>query len=176
MQLDARSIESDLSERDGETAMQKRIFLLVAMWMFPVGVLAQTSTPPVKMGLWQTSQTSTVSGIGQLHTIVMQSCFTPEGWTNFFKSMQRDDHCTFIHMKQTSTSLTADVACRSSDSNSTGHFDVSFVSPEKMRGKAHGQVVSQMHPEPMVFDTKFESTYLGADCKGVSPDSAKIIR
>lgn len=156
--------------------MQKRIFFIVAMLVFPVAMLAQTSTPPVKMGLWQTTQTSTIVGMGQMPTIVTQSCFTQAGWTNLFKSMQHDHNCTFLHMRQTSTSLTTDMACTSGDGHSTTHLDVSFVSSEKIHGKAHGEMTSSQQPQPIVFDTAFDSVYKGADCRGVSPDSARIIR
>jgi hypothetical protein len=155
--------------------MQKRMFFLMAMWMFPVGMLAQTSTPPVKMGLWQTTDTSTISGMGQMPVIVTQSCFTQAGWQNVFKSMQHDDHCTFTSMKQTATTFTADMACSSGDSSSTTHFDVKFVSTERIQGEAHGQMLSPHWPQPMNFEAHFESVFQGADCKGVSPDRARVI-
>lgn len=156
--------------------MQKRIFFLVAMLVFPVAMLAQTSTPPVKMGLWQTTQTSTIAGMGQLPRIVMQSCFTQAEWKNFFKNMQQDHNCTITHMHQTATSMTADMACHSGDSNSTSHVEVSFVSPEEMHGKVHGEITSPKQPQPMVFDSEFDSVYKGADCQGISPHSPRIIR
>ena len=177
--------------------MQKQICFAVAMlWIFGVAV-AQISEPPVKMGLWQTTNTSTMTGIqippdvaarlqamgrplpsmGQPHTTVVQSCLTPEKWKNMFSDMQRDRECQFTNVHQASDSFSADIACKSADGryNSTGHIEANFPSTEKMHGKAHMETIMQSQPQPIVADMSFDSVYQGADCQGISPDSPKVI-
>jgi hypothetical protein len=175
--------------------MKKGICFVVAILAFSSAMLAQTATPPVKMGLWQTTNVGTVSGIqippdvaarlqamgrplptmGQPHTSVVQSCLTPESWKKMFADMQQDHDCTFTHQQQSSTGLSADMACKSDRGRSTGHVDMSFVSSEKMHGKAHIEVITERQPNPIVMDMHFDSVYQGADCQGVTPGDAKVI-
>ncbi|MHB1935969.1 MAG: DUF3617 domain-containing protein [Acidobacteriaceae bacterium] len=177
--------------------MQKQIVFSVAMLGFLGAALAQTSEPPVKMGLWQTTVTSSMSGIqlppevaarlqamgrplpmGQSHTMITQSCVTREKWKDMFSNMQRNRDCQFTNQHQTSSSLSADMVCKSPDgkSGSNGHIEVNFPSSTKMHGKAHVATTVQSQPQPMVSDVSFDSVYQGADCKGISPDSPKIVQ
>lgn len=178
--------------------MQKQIISVVAILGFLGGALGQTvEPPPIKMGLWQTTTISTISGIqippdvaarmqamgrplpiGQPSTIVTQSCATPEKWKDMFRHLHRQGNCQFSNEHQTSSSLTADLACKSPDGRygSSGHIDVSFVSEEKIHGKTHVEAIMESQPQPIVINMSFDSTYQGADCQGVSPDSAKVIR
>ncbi|HZC42568.1 MAG TPA: DUF3617 domain-containing protein [Acidobacteriaceae bacterium] len=179
--------------------MQKhQIFFLVAILGFPGAALAQTiEAPPIKMGLWQTTTTSTMSGMqippdvaarmkamgrslptGQPRTTVTQSCATPEKWKEMFQHLQRQGNCALTNEHLTSSSLTADVSCKSGDEryNSTGNVDIHFESDEKIHGKVHVETNVQSQPQPIVSDMSFESAYQGADCQGVSPDAAKVIR
>ena len=176
--------------------MKKELCFTVVMLALPGVALAQTSTPPVKMGLWQTTNVSTMTGFqippevaarlqamgrqvptGQPHTTITQSCLTPEKWQKMFSDMQQSKECQFSNQHQTSTGFSSDMACKSSDGrhNSTGHMEVNFVSAEKMQGKVHAEVVSESQPKPIVMDMTFDSAYQGEDCKGISPDSGKIV-
>jgi hypothetical protein len=178
--------------------MRKQIISVVAV-LGSLGVaLAQTvEPPPIKMGLWQSTITSTISGIqippdvaarmkamgrplptGQPRTMVTQSCATPEKWKDMFRDLRRQGQCQFRNEHLTSSSLTADLACKSPDGSysSSGHIDVSFVSEEKLHGKVHVEMIMESQPQPIVSDMSFDSAYQGADCHGISPDSAKIIR
>ena len=176
--------------------MKKELCFAVVMVVLPVVTLAQTSTPPVKMGLWQTTNISTMTGIqispevaarlqamgkqlptGQPHKTVTQSCLTTEKWQKMFTDMQQSRNCQLSNQHQTSAGFSADMACRSTDGrhNTTGHIEVNFVSAEKMQGKAHAEVTGESQPKPIVVDMSFDSAYQGDDCKGVSPDEAKTV-
>jgi hypothetical protein len=37
------------------------------------------------------------------------------------------------------------------------------------------EMMTQRQPEPIVIDMTFDSTYQGSDCKGISPDTPKVI-
>jgi hypothetical protein len=162
---------------------------------FPGAILAQTSTPPVKMGLWKTTNVITVTGMqippdiaarlqamgkqvptGQPQTTVVQSCLTPERWQQSFGHMQRNKNCEYTHTQQTSSAFSTDVVCKSADGSYTakGHVEVNFVTTVTMHGKAHMETVSTSQTKPIVMDMNFDSTYQSADCQGVSPDSPKI--
>ena len=174
--------------------MKKEFCLAVVMLALPGVTLGQTSKPPVKMGLWRTTNTSTMTGFpippglaarlqamgrsapaGQSHTTVMQSCLTPEKWLKMFSDVQQSNECQFNNQHQTSTGFSADMTCKSSNGRhtSTGHIEVNFVSAVKMQGKVHAEVASES--QPVVMDTTFDSIYRGDDCRGISPDSAKIV-
>jgi hypothetical protein len=177
--------------------MRKRMLFSITILGFLGAALAQTSEPPVKMGLWQTKMTNTMTGMqippdvaarlkamgrpvptGQPHTTVSQSCLTREKWKDMFSHMQRNHDCQFTNEHQTSTSMSADMTCKSPDGkySSTGHIDVRFTSAEKMSGKVHAETIMQSQPQPIVMDMSFESAYQGADCQGISPDSPKVIQ
>ena len=113
----------------------------------------------------------------QPRTTVMQSCLTAEKWKKMFSDMQQNKDCHFTDQKITSTGMSGDLTCKSGDgrTNSTGHVEVSFVSDEKMTGKAHMETTSASMPKPIVMDMTFDSVYQGSDCKGISPDSPKIV-
>jgi hypothetical protein len=73
--------------------------------------------------------------------------------------------------------MSGDSACKSVDGSrtSTGDIEVTFVSSEKMTGKAHMETMMASQPKPILVDMTFESDYQGSDCKGISPDSAKVV-
>lgn len=177
--------------------IKKGLCFAVVMLVLSGVTPAQTSTPPVKMGLWQTTNISTMTGFqippevaarlqamgkklptGQPQTTVTQSCLTTEKWQKMFTDMQQNRNCQLSNQHQTSAGFSADMACRSTDGrhNSTGHIQVNFVSEEKMQGKVHVEVISESQPKPIVMDMSFDSAYHGDDCKGVSPDLAKTVR
>lgn len=177
--------------------MGKQTLLLMVLSGFLGAGLAQTSEPPVKMGLWQSKVTSTMTGFqippdvaarlkamgrpvpgSEPQITVSQSCLTPEKWRDMFSHMQRNRDCQLTNQHQSSTGISADMACKSSDgqSTSTGHIDVKFTSSEKMTGKVHVETTRQSRPQPIVMDMDFESAYQGANCQGISPDSPKVIQ
>ena len=177
--------------------MQKRMLLSIALLGFLGAALAQISAPPVKMGLWQTKVTSTMAGFqippdvaarlsamgrpvpgGEPQTVVSQSCLTPEKWKDMFSHMQRNHDCQFTNEHQSSSGMSADMACKSPDGqfSSKGHIDTKFTSSEKMTGKVHMESISRSQPQPIVMDMSFESAYQGADCQGIAPGSPKIIQ
>jgi hypothetical protein len=180
--------------------MKKQICLVMAMLTAPVAMIAQgAATPPVKVGLWQSTSTVTMSGIqippevaarmqamgrqvpgAQPRTTVLQSCLTAEKWQKMFGDMQqqRDQKCNLSNQQTSSAGMSADIACKSSDgrSSSTGHLEVTFVSTEKATGKAHVETTMASQPKPIMMDMNFESVFQGADCKGISPDSPQVVR
>jgi len=151
--------------------------------------------PPMKMGLWQSTSTATMSGLtlppdvvarlqaagrpipgSQPHTTVVQSCVTPDSWKKMFTDMQQNKDCVFSNVQQSSSGMTADVTCKGGRGETSGHFEATFVSTEKITGKVHMTITMVSQPNPITADTTFESVYQGSDCKGVAPGEGKVVR
>jgi hypothetical protein len=175
----------------------------LALLLLPLAAAAQTAAPPpstllapppVKMGLWKTNVTSTIAGIqlppevaahmqdmgkslGQPHTINSLSCLTAEKWQHMFDRPQQNEHCTLSNLQQSSTGMSADIACTSphGGGSSNGHMQITFDSAEKMHGTVHINAVTESQPNPMTVDMVYDGTYQGSDCQGISPDSPKIL-
>ncbi len=176
-----------------------RICLVIAMLAAPVPVVAQGPTaPPMKMGLWQSTSTMTMTGMqippevaarmqamgrqvpGGPRTVVSQSCLTPEKWQKTFGDMQQrpGQECHLTNQQVSSAGMSADIACKSQEGrgSSTGRIEVTFTSAEKTNGKVHMETTIESQPKPIVSDVNFESVYQGPDCKGISPDSPKVMK
>ena len=168
---------------------------MTAVMMTPC-VAQAPSTPPVKMGLWQGTTVSKMTGLqlppevvekmkamgrpvpgAEPRTIETQSCVTPEKWKEMFTKVNDDrEDCKMMNLKQDSSGMSADMVCSSPrGGNGKGHMEVSFLSTEKVHGTIHMEMVTERQPQPIVMDMTFDSTYQGSDCKGISPDTPKVI-
>jgi hypothetical protein len=108
-------------------------------------------------------------------TTVTQGCLTPDKWKESWQRAQQNKDCTTTNFKQDASGISADIACKTDRGASTGHMQVNFVSPEKTHGTTHLQIQTGRSPQPIVMDITIDSTYQGPDCKGISPDDAKVI-
>jgi hypothetical protein len=170
-------------------------FAMTAVMMTPC-IAQAPSTPPVKMGLWQGTTVSKMTGLqlppevaermkamgrpvpgSEPKTIETESCLTPEKWKEMIaKTQDERENCKIQNMKQDSSGMSADLVCDSPRGGTgKGHLQVDFISTEKVHGTMHMEMVTQRQPQPIVVDMTFDSTYQGADCKGVSPDTPKVI-
>ena len=158
----------------------------------PPPATSELTPPPIKMGLWKSTSTSTIAGmqippevaarmkamgrsLGQPQTVNTLSCITPEKWKQIF-NRQRDQRCQLSNQQQSSSGMSADITCSSSNGrNSTGHMQMTFDSDTRMHGTFHMNVASEHQPRPVTIDTTYQGEYQGADCQGVSPDSPKVI-
>jgi hypothetical protein len=150
--------------------------------------------PPMKTGLWQNTVTNTMTGLqippevaakmqamgrqmpgAAPRTTVTQSCVTPDKAQKSWSDMIGKNNCQFTNVHQSSTGMSGDVACTMAEGSSKGHIDAKYSSDEKVSGKVHMEVTTQRQTDPIVMDVVFESLYQGADCKGVSPDSPKVV-
>jgi Protein of unknown function (DUF3617) len=71
--------------------------------------------------------------------------------------------------------MSGDMTCTTEGRTSKGHIEATFASQEKVNGKVHMEITTQRQLQPILMDMTFESVYQGADCKGISPDSPKIV-
>jgi hypothetical protein len=176
--------------------MKRELCLVMAVLAGSMAVGAQDAPtpPPVKMGLWQNTVTNTMTGLqippeiaarmqamgrpvpgSAPRTTTTQSCLTPDKWQKSISDMQQGKNCQFTNVKQSATAMSGDMACTTPEGSSKGHLDATFANQEKMNGKMHMEITTARQTQPIVMDVTFESVYQGADCKGISPDSPKIV-
>lgn len=160
--------------------------------------LAQQA-PPVRMGLWDSTHVTTMTGLqlppgvaeklkamgrpvpgAEPTRVESQSCLTPEKWKEMLTRTNDQRSCTLTNLQQSSSGMSADITCTPSSSGrgsatAHGHMQMNFVSPEKVHGTVHTEVVRAENPQPIVMDMTVDSTWQGADCKGISPDTPKVI-
>ena len=113
------------------------------------------ATPPVKMGLWESTASNARGG-----SYKMQSCFTNESYQKEMAVMPAA--CTISNQAWTSHSFAADVACTMRDATSTGHIDVQFPDTETIHSTMNISMTAQGQTIPISFTT--ESHFVSADC------------
>ncbi|HZL26738.1 MAG TPA: DUF3617 domain-containing protein [Acidobacteriaceae bacterium] len=144
--------------------------MLAAMFQMP-------ATPPVKMGLWESSVAMKMSGADMPpqmagmggRTTIVRSCYTPESYAKAMSNSQGD--CTRTHEVWGAKSWSFDLSCRSGQA--TGHFEMTFDSQESAHGSMHMTMNAGGHS--MQTDSTMTMHYLGADCGKVSPDRPEIV-
>lgn len=159
--------------------------------------LRAQAAPPVKMGLWHGTTVTKMTGItlppevvekmkamgrpvpgAEPQTIETESCLTPEKWKEMFARAQNRENCKISNLKQDASGMSADMVCESPNgggNTARGHVQMSFLTTEKVHGTMHMEATSVRQPQPIVVDMTIDSVYQGADCKGVSPDTPKVI-
>lgn len=132
-------------------------------------------SPPITMGLWETTITSSFHGQGMdampPHVTKTQSCVTPESWTSFFQD-QRNRTCQPTNVSFTGHHYSADISC--SGGQASGHVDMDFPSATSGHGTTHIEVnTGQAH---VVGDNTIETHFVSASCGSVEPGRAVIVR
>ena len=177
--------------------MKRAVSLAMAVLAGSAAMTAQDvpTAPPMKMGLWQNTSTSTMTGMqippevaarmqamgrpvpgAAPRTTVTQSCLTPDKWQKSWGDMIGRNNCQFTNIHQSATGMSGDVACTMPQGFSKGHIVATYSGQEKVNGKVHMEMTTESQTEPIVMDLSFESVYQGSDCKGISPDSPKVVR
>lgn len=163
-----------------------------------VAASAQTpSAPPVKMGLWETTVTSQMSGFqlppdvvarlkamgrsapGAPHTVVTQGCLTREEWQKSMEDMNRagNKDCTTTNKDIQPRKFSVDISCKSQQGTVTGHWEMQMIDDEHGHGSGHMKSDST-GPNGQAFsmDMTMDSHFLRSDCGDVKPGDAKIIK
>jgi Protein of unknown function (DUF3617) len=156
------------------------------------------ATPPVKMGLWESSITTTIGGItippdvaarleamgrqvpgSTPHTTITQSCMTQDEWTKSIERMNdsKETKCTYTNRSITSSKFSFDLSCASEHGGVfTGHFEMNVDNDEHTHGTAHMKGEMGPQGQPMTIDTTLTSHYLSANCGDVKPGEGKTIK
>jgi hypothetical protein len=131
------------------------------------GQVKLPSTPPVKMGLWESTATS-----GRGGSYKTRSCFTNESYQTEMAKMPAG--CTVSNQAWTSHSFTADVACTMQDATSTGHVDVQFPDTETIHSTINVTMTAQGQTMPISFTT--DSHFVSANCGDIPGGQSRSIR
>lgn len=140
---------------------------LLVLALFIAGV-APAPTAPMKMGLWESTSTVTMTGIQMPNmpprTIKMKRCVTQETWASNFQN-RADSACQRSNESFTEHHYSADFSCASG--NATGHVDMDFPSSESGHGKVHMEITAGEHH--IVSDSSIEMHFVGDSCGSVQP-------
>ena len=146
---------------------------------------AQTNTPPpVKMGLWQSEVMVTMTGMPNgvtmpPHTMVRQSCMTPDTWKDALRSMQSRrpmaaTSCTMSNVAQDAQHVTFDAQCTAQQGMVANiHVDMQFDSSDSMHGTTSVAMTGANVPPGLAINSTIKSKFVGTDCGDVKPGEQK---
>jgi Protein of unknown function (DUF3617) len=159
----------------------------LAVAALAVAALAQIAgPPPLKMGLWQTEVTSTVTGMPEMpagrgpigRRTVTQGCLTPDTWKKGledFNRHQQDTDCKVTNMHEDSSGIALNETCTSEQFTSAVHFELTFDNSEHTHGSATVHMTGPHFPQGMDSHISMTSHYLGASCGDIKPGDSKVI-
>lgn len=175
--------------------LQRFPALLVAMCAMVAASVQSPNPPPVKMGLWETTATSQMSGIqlppdviakfkamgkpvpGGVHIEVTQSCLTPEQWQKDMGLGKSDEgDCKSERNVSAAGKYSFDLTCKSDHGYSTvGHWELQPLDTRHMRGSGQVDLI-RSNGQHITMSMTLTSHYLGANCGDVKPGEGKTIR
>ena len=148
-----------------------RVLIAVGTTLLGAFLFQMPSTPPMKMGLWETTSSTKMTGIDLPpgvnapglagRTMTIRSCMTPETYQKNLMAGQRSRDCTVTNEKWTEKSYSADVSCSSGATK--GHIDMSFASREASHGVVHMEI--NQGGKAIVFESVMDSKFVSADLR-----------
>lgn len=147
--------------------------LLFGPVLLAAGMMQMPSTPPVKMGLWETTVMMKVTMAGMdmpPHPMKARVCYTADTWAKHIASEQQKG-CQRTNESWSPRGYSFDVSCPSM--NGTGHVQIDFLSAESVHAVTHIEMSPSGHHA--VSDITADSHFVGADCGSVSPDKPVIM-
>lgn len=172
--------------------------ILVAVCAAATAFAQSSAPPPVKMGLWETTITSQMSGFqlppdvvaklkamgrsvpGGAHTTVSQGCLTPEEWQKSMEGMNQppNSDCTITHRQIESRKFSFDISCKSEHGGTTtGHWEMQATDDEHSHGSGHmASDAAGPNGQHFTMDMTLNSHFVSTNCGDVKPGNAKIIR
>jgi hypothetical protein len=178
------------------------LFALALCCLAGAAAAAQTTVAPlpVKIGLWESSVTTTMSGLpippdvaekmramgrplpGDPNTMVMQACVTQDEWSKTLANLGKrgDMTCTTSNLMQDSQKLTFDESCVSPRGGTfAGHFEMFFDDAEHSHGEVHMKTAGAQDGASslkITIDVSTTSHFVSADCGDMKPGDAKVIK
>ena len=157
--------------------------MMIASGVLAAGVFAghfqMPSTPPMKLGLWETTSTLNLQmpDVPQMQgrppqVVKVRSCLTAESWAKAFGNSGRRSECSLSNQTVTASHYSFDISCPSMSGK--GHADLDFSNEGSGHGKLHMEASPSGHA--VVMDTVYDSHFVSADCGTVAPDKPQILR
>ena len=139
----------------------------------------QDSAPPIKMGLWEMTNSTTMTATGKMAdamarsgqmgkptTQTMKLCFTAETWQNGLASQARAG-CTKSDVVSTSKQYSLTMTCNFGGNTMTAKVVNYIDSAEAIHGTVH--LVSNTPNGQMNSDGTGTGKFLSSDCGDVKP-------
>ena len=151
--------------------------LLLGAILVGAAMMQMPSTPPVKMGLWESTVNTTVKlppGApnflgGGPRTTVMHVCFTPDSWAKGVGPQQDQKSCVRSNEVYNPTGFSFDISC--SKGKKTSHYETTFDNPAAI----HGTVHTDSGPQGITIDSTTTSRFISSDCGAVTPDKPVVV-
>ncbi len=152
----------------------------LACILFSSAAFAMQGAPPIRMGLWEMTNISTMTATGKMADAMAQSgqpmgksttqtmklCFTADTWQNALAHQARAG-CTRSNVVSTSDKYALTLTC-SFGGNTMTTTVVNFIdSPEHLHGTVH--LVSNSPSGDMTSDGTGTGKFLSSDCGDVKP-------
>ena len=136
-------------------------------------LLQSASKPPMKLGLWETSNSTTMSMEDstphQSPILKWRSCLTAESWRKAFGGGEKvgNASCTRSHETFERGHYSFDLTCPSI--SGTGHGEMTFSDiSDTGHGTLHLDMVAQRHQ--IATDSVIDTRFIREDCGSLAPE------
>ena len=147
-----------------------KVVLLCGTVLLAAGMGQRPSTPPVKMGLWEsTSHVELTAGKGLPPTNSKAShCYSADTWAK----SPITSGCHVSNESWSAQGYSYDLDCPNEHNMPAAHMQVDFLSAESMHAVAH---VKSSHHGHEVGVVTIDEHFVSADCGSVSPSKPDIM-
>ena len=156
-----------------------RSVVIAAAGLLGASFFQLPTTPPMKLGLWESSSTMTMQMTGMNmpsqppHTIKTRVCVTAETWAKAFSNnSDRTAVCTRSHESYGAGHYSFDMSCPSM--NSSMHFVMDFSGEDSGHGRMHMDMNPNGHHA--VVDSVLDTHFVSSNCGSLAPGASQIIR
>ena len=144
---------------------------LVILFAFAAGPILP-SQPPVRLGLWEASQTMSTSRATPPDTappmVRLRECVTQATWDKNF-SARPNPTCTRSNESYANGHYVADFACP----NGSGHIDTHFLTPEAVQ--IHSRMTVVTHGHTVTVEGLTDLHFVSTACGSVRPGQPLIL-
>ena len=155
-----------------------RSVVIAAAGLLGASFFQLPTTPPMKLGLWETAGTTTMQMPGMNmppqppRSVKTRVCVTAETWAKAFASASdRTAGCTRSNESYGASHFSFDMSCPAM--SSSGHFEMDFSSGDSGHGKMHMDMSPQGHHA--IVDVVLNSHFVSSDCGALAPGKSQVI-
>ena len=144
-------------------------FLLSGLFQLP-------PTPPMKLGLWESTGTTTMQMPGMNmpppRPVKTRVCVTADTWAKSFgNTSDRMAGCTRSNESYGAKHYSFDLSCPAM--NGSAHFEMDFTSDDSGHGKLHMDMNPNGHHA--IVDSVLNSHFVSSDCGSLAPGKSQVV-
>jgi hypothetical protein len=160
--------------------------VLPLLFSFATIAAAQSdpTIPPVKMGLWESDVTVTMSGMPNMpagamppRTVKSQVCMSGTNWKESIEQLRGQSQkasCTMSNLQQDPHHISFDEDCTEQQGMTASvHLDMHYDSDQSMHGTTTMKMSGPRVPQGMTMNSTISTKFLSADCGDVKPGQAR---